>query len=166
MMESMTQVTPSTNCRAFSASSLLKRGLRAAADCIRPDNRRPAHNDRRAEPRLKVVFDVSISGEFGSRGARGLDLHNSGALILAAQPLAPESMVFVHVKSFGLMGFAKVRHCTARGVNRYAIGVEFPKPLMRDEIGTWEFHHIRQTDTGWSVELETSMNLGTTARAA
>jgi hypothetical protein len=148
MIESMTQVTPSTNCRAFSASSLLKRGLRAAADCIRPDNRRPAHNDRRAEPRLKVVFDVSISGEFGSRGARGLDLHNSGALILAAQPLAPESMVFVHVKSFGLMGFAKVRHCTARGVNRYAIGVEFPKPLMRDAIGTWEFHHIRQTDTG------------------
>lgn len=166
MIESMARVTPSTNCRAFRASSLLKRGLRAAADCIRPDNPPPAHNDRRAEPRLKVVFDVSVSGEFGSRGARGLDLHNSGALILATRPLAPESMVFVHLKSFGLMGFAKVRHCTKRGVNRYAIGVEFPKPLMRDEIGTWEFHRIRQTDTGWSVELETSMNLGTTARAA
>ena len=115
---------------------------------------------------MKVAFDVSISGDFDSRRARGPDLQNCGALFLATRPLAPESMVFVHVKSFGLMGFAKVRHCTARGVNRYAIGVEFPKPLMRDEIGTWEFHHIRQTDTGWSVELETSMNLGTTARAA
>ena len=162
----MTQVTPFANCQAFRASSLLKRGLRAVADCIRPDNPRPARSDRRAEPRLKVGFDVGISGEFGWRGARGLDLHNSGALILATRPLAPESMVFVHLKSFGLMGFAKVRHCTARGVNRYAIGVEFPKPLMRDEIGTWEFHRIRQTDAGWSVELETSMNLGTTARAA
>ena len=166
MMESMTQVAPSANCQAFRASSLLKRGLRAVADCIRPDNPRPARSDRRAEPRLKVGFDVGISGEFGWRGARGLDLHNCGALILATRPLTPESMVFVHLKSFGLMGFAKVRHCTARGVNRYAIGVEFPKPLMRDEIGTWEFHRIRQTDTGWSVELETSMNLGTTARAA
>jgi hypothetical protein len=51
-------------------------------------------------------------------------------------------------------------------VNRYAIGVEFPKPLMRDEIGTWEFLRIRQTDTGWPVELETSMSLGTPVRAA
>jgi hypothetical protein len=59
-----------------------------AADCIRPDNPRPSHSDRRAEPRLKVGFDVNISGEFGSRGARGLDLHNSGALILATRPLA------------------------------------------------------------------------------
>jgi hypothetical protein len=52
-------------------------------------------------------------------------------------------------------------------VNRYAIGVEFPKPLMRDEIGTWEFHRVRQTESGgWSVELETSVNLGSTVRAA
>jgi hypothetical protein len=97
---------------------------------------------------MKVAFDVSISGDFDSRRARGPDLQNCGALFLATRPLAPESMVFVHVKSFGLMGSAKVRHCTARGVNRHAIGVEFPTPLMRDEIGTWEFHHIRQTDTG------------------
>jgi hypothetical protein len=95
-----------------------------------------------------------------------VDINCGGALMLATRPLAPGSVVFVHVKNFGLMGFAQVRHCTARGVNLYAIGVEFPKPLMRDEIGTWQFHRVRQNDSGWSVELETSMNLGTTIRVA
>ena len=128
--------------------------------------RRLAYSDRRAEHRLKVAFAVGIAGESGPRVARGVDINCGGALMLATRPLAPESVVFVHVKNFGLMGFAQVRHCTARGVNLYAIGVEFPKPLMRDEIGTWQFHRVRQNDSGWSVELETSMNLGTTIRVA
>ena len=165
-MELMAQVTPSANRWVSMASTLLRRGVRAASDCIRPENPRLRYSDRRAEPRLKVPFDARISGECGSRGARGVDIHCGGALLLATRPLAPESVVFVHVKNFGLMGFALVRHCTRRGVNNYAIGVEFPKPLMRDEIGTWEFHRIRQTEGGWAVELETSMNLGTTVRAA
>ena len=165
-MELMAQVTPSANRWAFRATSLLERGLRAAADCIRSDNQRLRYTDRRAETRLKVPFDVRIAGECGSRAARGVDIHCSGALILSTRPLVPESLVFFHAKSFGLMGFAQVRHCTARGVNLYAIGVEFPKPLMQDEIGTWQFHRVRQTDSGWSVEMETSMNLGSTVRAA
>jgi hypothetical protein len=166
MMELMAQVTPSANRWAFRASSLLKRGLRAATGGIWPENQRLAYSDRRAETRLKVPFEARISGGSGSREARGVDIHCGGASILATRPLAPESVIFVHVKNFGLMGFARVRYCTKRGVNSYAIGVEFPKPLMRDEIGTWQFHRIRQTDSGWSVELETSMNLGTTVRAA
>ena len=165
-MESMAQVTPSAKRWAFRASSLLKRGFQAATGCNWLENRRLTYSDRRAEPRLKVPFAARISGESGSRSARGVDIHCGAALIMATRPLAPESLVFFHAKNFGLMGFAQVRHCTSRGLNLYAIGVEFPKPLMRDEIGTWQFHRIRQTDSGWSVEMETSVNLGTTVRAA
>jgi hypothetical protein len=165
-MESMAQVTPSANRWAVLASSLLKRGFRAATGSDWTENRRLRYSDRRAEPRLKVSFEASISGDAGSRRARGVDIHCGGALILATRPLASGSLVFFHAKSFGLMGFAQVRHCTANGVNLYAIGVEFPKPLMQDEIGTWQFHRVRQNDSGWSVEMETSMNLGTTVRAA
>jgi hypothetical protein len=68
MTKPVAQVTPSANRRVFRASSLLKRSLRAAADCILPVNPRSAHSDRRAEPRMQVAFDVNISGEFGSRG--------------------------------------------------------------------------------------------------
>src|SRR5271157_1195698 len=166
IMELMAQVTRSASRWVSKASSLLKRGLRAATGCDWPENRRLRYRDRRMEPRLKVPFEARISGDCGSRGARGVDIHSNGALILTTRPLAPGSMIFVHVRNFGLMGFAQVRHCTARRVNSYAIGVEFPKPLMQDEIGTWQFNRVRQTDTGWSVEMETSMNLGTTVRAA
>jgi hypothetical protein len=165
-MELMAQVAPSANRWLFRASSLLERGFQAVTGGNWPGNRRLAYSDRRAEHRLKVPFAVGIAGESGPRVGRGVDIHCGGALILATRPLAPESVIFLHVKNFGLMGFAQVRHCSARGVNLYAIGVEFPKPLMRDEIGTWQFHRVRQNDSGWSVELETSMNLGTTIRVA
>jgi hypothetical protein len=164
-MELMAQVSPSANRWVFKASSLLKRGFRSVTSCYRPEKKRLRYSDRRAEPRLKVLFEARISSESGSRGARGVNLHCGGALLLTKQPLAPESVVFVHLKNFGLMGFAQVRHCTKRGVY-YAIGVEFPKPLMRDEIGTWQFHRVRQTEGGWSVEMEASMNLSSPTRAA
>lgn len=163
----MAQASPIANRWILGASGLLKRSFMAAARLSQWENKRFRYVDRRAEPRLKVPFSAQISGESGSRAVRGVDLNTTGALFLATRPLAADSVVFVHVKNFGLMGFAKVRHCTARGVNRYAIGVEFPKPLMKDEIGTWEFHRVRQTESGgWSVELETSVNLGSTVRAA
>jgi hypothetical protein len=165
-MESMAEAAPSTERWVFRASSLLKRGLWAATGLGQPENQESAYNDRRAEPRLKVFFEARISGDTGSRWVRGLDINSGGALILATRPAAPESVVFFHVKSLGLMGFAQVRHCTARGVNGYAIGLGFPAPLMRDEIGTWEFHRVRETNGGWSVEMETSMNLSPAVRAA
>jgi PilZ domain len=165
-MELVAQVAPSANRWLGRASSLLKRGFQAATGSNGMGKRRLAYSDRRAEHRLKVPFAVGIAGESGPRVARGVDIHGGGALILATRPLAPESLVFFHAKNFGLMGFAQVRHCTARGVNLYAIGVEFPKPLMRDEIGTWQFHRVRQTESGWSVEMEASMNFDSPTRAA
>jgi hypothetical protein len=165
MMELMTQTTPSANRWVSRASSLLKRGLWAATGGNRRKNRTLGHRDRRFSPRLKVQFEAKISDESGSLEARGVDIHRDGALVLARQPLAPKSVVFVQLKSFGLMGFAQVRHCTERGESNYAIGVEFPAPLMREEVGTWQFQRVCQTDNGWSEEWEASMNLSTALRA-
>jgi hypothetical protein len=74
--------------------------------------------------------------------------------------------VVFHVKGLGLMGFAKVGHCTEWGLFSYAIELPFPSPLMRHEIGTWRFHRVHQTDRGWSVESEASMNLSPVLRTA
>jgi hypothetical protein len=78
---------------------------------------------------------------------------------MASQPLAPQSGVFFQLKSLGLRGLAQVRHCTERGPGNSAIGVEFPTPPMREEIGPWQFRQVRQTDGGWSEEWEASLNL-------
>jgi len=61
---------------------------------------------------------------------RAVNMHAEGALVMSRQPWAPRSVVLVHLKSFGLMGLAHLRHCTERGLWRYAIGVGFPAPLM------------------------------------
>jgi hypothetical protein len=166
-MELMAHATPSSNCWVLGASSVVKRGLWAAAGASRSVNRWLHYNDRRGETRLKAHFLAQLSGESGSFGARGVNISSGGALLLAAQPLALDSVVFFHAKSLGLMGFAHVRHCSERRrVNGYAIGVEFPSPLMREEMGTWQFHRVRQTDSGWSVDLEAKMNLSRALRTA
>jgi hypothetical protein len=165
-MELMTPTTPSANRWAVAASSLLKRFIWAVTGCRPPEDWWLRYSDRRAKPRLKVHFQAQISGESGLRGVRGVNINSDGALILTTQPLAPESVVVFHVKSFGLMGFAKVRYCTERGLFSYAIELSFPSPLMRHEIGTWQFHRVHQTDNGWSVESEASMNLSPALRAA
>ncbi len=72
-------------------------------------------------------------------------MHADGALVVARQPLAPESVVVVRLKSFGLVGFARVRHCTKRGPWKYAIGLEFPAPLMLELAGSWQFQRVIQT---------------------
>jgi hypothetical protein len=71
-------------------------------------------------------------------------MHAEGALVMARRPLAPQSVVFVRVEDFGLMGCAHVRHCTGRGLWRYAIGVEFPTPMMREQAGSWQVRQVRQ----------------------
>jgi len=159
MMELMAKATPSMDRWVTRASRLLKHGLWA-------ENSGAKRRDRRAEPRLRINFLARISGESGSRGVRGVNFHSGGALLLAKQPMAPESVILFHAKSFGLMGFAQVRHCAQQGVNAYAIGVAFPSPLMRDDIGTWEFHRVRPNETGWSMEMAASMNLSPAVRAS
>jgi hypothetical protein len=146
-MELMEHATLSADRWVRRVSSLLKRGFRAATGGSRSVNRWWRYNDRRTERRLKVDFLAQISGESGSCGACGVNISSGGALLLAKEPLAPESVVFFHAKSLGLMGFAQVRHCSERRrVNGYAIGVVFLSPLMRREMGTWQFHRVETGD--------------------
>ena len=86
--------------------------------------------NRRVNHRLKVRFEAKISNESGWMRVRAVNMHAEGALVMSRQPWAPRSVVLVHLKSFGLMGLAHLRHCTERGLWRYAIGVGFPAPLM------------------------------------
>ena len=148
IMESMEQTTASANGWVSRASGLLKRGLWAVTGRKRRENRPLDQPDRRRSYRMKVRFEAKISDKSGWMRARGVNLHHEGALVMVSRPLAPQSVVFVHLKSHGLIGFARVRHCTERGLWRYAIGLEFPAPLMREAAGSWQFHQVRQTDGG------------------
>ena len=153
-MVSMAQTTASANGWASRVFSILKRGLCAVAGRGRPQNRQLGQPDRRVHHRVKVRFQARISNESGSMRVRGVNLHADGALLIASQPLAPQSVVFVHLKSLGLMGCARVRHCTGRGLGRYAIGVEFPTPMMREQAGSWQVRQVfqvRQPDSDKAV---------------
>jgi hypothetical protein len=112
--------------------------------CGRPENRPLGQPDRRLNHRLKFHFEVKISTESGWRRVQGVNMHAEGAMVIARQPLAPQSVVFVRLTSFGLTGFAQVRHCTRQGPWGYAIGMSFPSPLMREEAGAWQFHQVHQ----------------------
>jgi hypothetical protein len=147
-MESMAQTNTVANGRASRAFSILKRGLWAVTGRRRPANRPPGQPDRRVNHRLRVHFEAKISSDSGWMRVRGVNLHTEGALLIASQPFSPQSVVFVRLKSFELMGFAEVRHCTKRGAWSYAIGVNFPTPLMREQAGPWQFHQVQQTDCG------------------
>jgi hypothetical protein len=146
-MESMAHTTASANGWASRAFGILKRGLCAVTGRGRPKNRALGQRDRRVNHRLKVRFEARISNESRWMRVRGVNMHAEGALVIASQPLAPQSVVFVHLKSFRLMGFARVRHCTARGLWSYAVGVHFPAPLMQEHAGRWQFHQVRQPDS-------------------
>jgi hypothetical protein len=155
-MESMAHTTASANGWASRVFSILKRGLCAVAGRRRPENWQLWQPDRRVHHRVKVRFQARISNESGSMRVRGVNMHAEGALFIASQPLAPQSVVFVHLKSFGLMGCARVRHCTGRGLGRYAIGVEFPTPMMREQAGSWQVRQVfqvRQPDSGKAVHV-------------
>jgi hypothetical protein len=130
IIESMTQTIASANGWASMAFSLLKRGLWAVAGRSRREGRALGQPERRLNHGLKGHFKAKIYDQSGWMRVRGVNMHAEGALVMASKPLAPQSPVFVHLKSLGLMGFGQVRHCTRRGPWRYAIGVGFPAPLM------------------------------------
>ena len=140
----MAQTVASANNWVSRASGLLKHGLRAVAGASRPESWPPGQPDRRLSLRMKVRFEAKVSTKSGWMRVRGVNMHQEGALVMASQPLALQSRVFVHLTSLGLMGFARVRHCTDQGPWRYAIGLEFPAPLMREAPGCWHFHQVRQ----------------------
>lgn len=153
----MAQTTASANGWASRAFSIVKRALWAVTG-RRPWNLPWGQPDRRVGHRLKVHFDARISGESGWMRVRGVNLHPEGALVIAGEPSTPQSVVFVRLKSFGLIGFAQVRHCTRLGPWSYAIGVQFPAPLMQEQAGPWQFHQVSQTGGGgWKEKPDAAL---------
>lgn len=63
-------------------------------------------------------------------------------MLVSRQAWPAGTVLFLDLKAFWLMGFARVRHCTVRDDCTYGIGLEFCAPLMRQEIGTWQIEHI------------------------
>jgi len=101
--------------------------------------------ERRSYPRLKFRFTAVLEVNGQRFQARGTDLHRLGAGISSDLPLPLGALVFLHAKPYGLMGWAEVRWCAERGLSRYQIGLEFRSPLMRAEVGTWQFHYVPST---------------------
>ncbi len=71
--------------------------------------------------------------------AKGIDLHRGGAQVLAECPAEPDSVAFLYIESYQLLGWARVRWCVPDGRSRYRIGLEFRSPLMRADFGVWQF---------------------------
>ncbi|HJT88670.1 MAG TPA: PilZ domain-containing protein [Bryobacteraceae bacterium] len=71
--------------------------------------------------------------------AEGLNLNRGGALVVADCPAEPDSVAFLYIESYQLLGWARVCWCTPVGRSQYRIGLEFRSPLMRADFGIWQF---------------------------
>jgi len=106
---------------------------------------------RRAVRRTKLDFNAVLCVANEQFPAKGVDFHVAGARVLADRPMDVDTLVFVHIESFGLVGFANVRHCSPNGQSKYAIGLQFRGELMQQEPGSWRFEHAvrpRETSRG------------------
>src|SRR6266545_494477 len=99
----------------------------------------PSRTDSRLDSRLRTQFKGWLDFNGDQRSVRGIDLTESGALVTSSVPMAPDSAVFLCITSHGLMGWAKVKHCSRYGFFRYRIGLAFRGALMRAQEGNWQF---------------------------
>ena len=94
----------------------------------------PARANNRFHDRLPVKcrFSIYADDQTGQRCivGRGINMTTSGALVEAAEPIRPKTLVYVKADGLGLMGSATVRHCTQNG-SKFRIGLHFPNPLIR-----------------------------------
>jgi hypothetical protein len=103
----------------------------------------PSRRNNRYDHRFKSAYRGWL-GFAGERyPLRGLDLTSSGALIATSRRVLIGSDVFVYLTTAGLMGWAKVRHCSRAGLFRYQIGLEFRSPLMPTQQGNWQYMSAR-----------------------
>jgi hypothetical protein len=103
-----------------------------------------SRGDLRADSRYQSKFKGSLDVNGQKLNIRGIDLNESGALITSRVPVASDSRVFLHISSHGLMGWAKVRHCTRSGMFGYRLGLEFRGSLMRSRDGNWQFASVKR----------------------
>jgi len=103
--------------------------------------------ERRRFKRVKMSFDLEL--KIGSRliPAQGSDLHDFGAKVICDHGIVPGTMVLIHLVKKRIVGFAYVRHSTQRGNGTFAIGLEFPAPLMPKEPGPWQYSRVVRDET-------------------
>jgi len=133
-------MTPSNTCVNPPAAreSMYQRFLQWIADGeVKP---RP---ESRSYLRVKMPFEGWLSGPSGTFQLRGIDLHHAGVGVRMWRRMTAATLVFLQLQTFQQMGFAYVRHCIRRGLG-YRIGLEFRSPLMRQDVGSWAFQHVKE----------------------
>ena len=90
---------------------------------------------QRSHARVPVNYRFSIyanqpEAKQRSMTARGINMSKAGALVEAPYPISVGTVVYLKAPELGLMGEARVRHCTAKG-SKFRIGLHFPDPLAR-----------------------------------
>jgi hypothetical protein len=103
----------------------------AAADA----KAQPQPQIQRSHARVPVNYRFSIyanqpEAKQRSMTARGINMSKAGALVEAPYPISVGTVVYLKAPELGLMGEARVRHCTAKG-SKFRIGLHFPDPLAR-----------------------------------
>jgi hypothetical protein len=101
----------------------------AAADA----KAQPQPQIQRSHARVPVNYRFSIyanqpEAKQRSMTARGINMSKAGALVEAPYPISVGTVVYLKAPELGLMGEARVRHCTAKG-SKFRIGLHFPDPL-------------------------------------
>lgn len=104
---------------------------------------------RRRVPRRILKFRAVVCAKNCRWKARGVNFSENGAMVITNHPLPVKSVVLVYLKSLRLMGFARVRHCSARGLWKHAVGLEFRGPLMRERAG-WRFEYADGNTGQWA----------------
>ena len=110
-----------------------------------------ALKEGRHHVRLPAQFTGMMSGPFGAIHCKGIDLTRNGAGVHSPQELPVGTLVFLRLSDLGLMGFATVRHCSAKD-GGYMLGLQFREGLSREraEDGSWDRHrYARATTPAW-----------------
>lgn len=104
---------------------------------------------RRRVPRRALKFKAMVCAKNSRLKARGVNFSENGAMVITNRPLPVKSLVRVYLKSLRLMGYARVRHCSARGLWKHTVGLEFGGPLMRERVG-WQVEHVDVNTGEWA----------------
>ena len=99
-------------------------------------------SERRAYARMKLDFRALLHFNGRRLQVRGIDFHRAGSCVRSDQPLPVGAVVLFCAKSYGLIGWATVRWCAWRSSSQYYVGLEFRSPLIRAEVGNWQFSYV------------------------
>ena len=94
---------------------------------------------RRRHPRtpfheiVRLSWEDSAGHRCTARG-KAIDRSNSGLMLETTEAIETRTFVQVQVERYGLVGMARVRHCTRKGLG-YIVGLEFAQDVRwKDEL--------------------------------